>query len=118
MVAASPPVAAGSAAAGGSSSSEPEAMVTTTSASLGPRRTLLERNSVPEFLEQEAQAMLRRIDRVKPFVLQETMLPAAAPFPATLSAIERHLMADRRIPPAQVEDFARWSRAVRERSTA
>ncbi len=93
-------------------------MVTTTSASLGPRRTLLERNSVPEFLEQEAQAMLRRIDRVKPFVLQETMLPAAAPFPATLVAIERYLMADRRKLRAQVEGFVRWLRAEGERPTA
>jgi hypothetical protein len=59
-------------------------------------------------LAQEARAMLRRIDRVKPFALQETMLPAAAPMPATLVAIERYLIQDRTRLRNQVQEFIEW----------
>ena len=59
-------------------------------------------------LDQEARAMLRRIGRVKPFSLQETMLPAAALMPATLVAIERHLIDDRTKLRQQVEEFIQW----------
>lgn len=52
--------------------------------------------------------MLRRIGRVKPFSLQETMLPAAALMPATLVAIERYLIKDRRKLHQEVEGFIQW----------
>src|SRR4051794_23267272 len=61
-------------------------------------------------LEQDATAMLTRIDRVKPFALQETMLPAAALMPATLIAIERHLIDDRRRLRRQVQAYLHWLR--------
>ena len=43
-------------------------------------------------LEQEARALLTRLDRVKPFALQETMLPAAALSPAAQTGIEQYLI--------------------------
>src|SRR5262245_40742870 len=57
----SAPADAGCAAAGGSCSSEPDSMPTSAPASLAHW-----------LLNQEARAMLRRIDRVKPFSLLET----------------------------------------------
>jgi hypothetical protein len=47
-------------------------------------------------LEQEALALMTRLDKVKPFALHETMVPAAALHPALLSAIDRYLIDDRR----------------------
>ena len=47
-------------------------------------------------LEREARAMLARLDRVKPFAVQETMLPAAALSPAAQVGIERYLISGRR----------------------
>ena len=46
-------------------------------------------------LEQEARALLTRLGRVRPFALQETMLPAAALSPAAQIAIERFLIGNR-----------------------
>jgi hypothetical protein len=43
------------------------------------------------FLEQETRALLTRLERVKPFVLYETMVLAAAPSVAAQFAIERYL---------------------------
>lgn len=42
-------------------------------------------------LAEEARALLTRLARVKPFALQETMVPAAAPASDTQAALERHL---------------------------
>lgn len=47
-------------------------------------------------LEQEAEALLSRLGKVKPFALHETMVPAAALPPASLSAIDRYLIDGRR----------------------
>jgi len=47
-------------------------------------------------LEREARAMLARLDRVKPFAVQETMLPAAALSPAAQTGIEQYLLRGRR----------------------
>jgi hypothetical protein len=67
---------------------------------------------VPPFaswmLEQEARALLTRLARVKPFALQESMLPAAALLPESQVAIERFLVAGRRQLRALVGDFLRW----------
>lgn len=54
--------------------------------------------------------MLRRIDRVKPFALVETMVPAAALMPATQVAIERHLVEGRAVLRHRVLGYLRWLR--------
>lgn len=48
-----------------------------------------------EFLAAETRALLTRVGRLRPFVLQETMLPAAVPAPATLVGIETLLLDER-----------------------
>jgi hypothetical protein len=68
--------------------------------------------SVERFLEQEARALLTRLARVKPFALQETMLPAAALSPAALIAIERLLVTGRYELREQVHGFLRWLRGA------
>lgn len=66
-------------------------------------------SSLPHWmLEQEARALLRRIDRIKPFSLQETMVPAAGLMPASLIAIERYLMEGRHRLRRQVTEYIRW----------
>ena len=59
-------------------------------------------------LDQEARALLTRLDRVKPFVLQETMVPAAALLPAAQVAIDRYLMRGRRVLREQVRAYLHW----------
>ena len=61
-------------------------------------------------LEQEARALLTRLDRVKPFALQETMVPAAGLLPVSQIAIERHLLRDRRALRHQVLEYVAWLR--------
>src|SRR5262249_25262457 len=61
-------------------------------------------------LEQEARALLTRLDRVKPFALQETMVPAAGLMPVSQTAIERHLLRDRRRLRDQVLEYLVWLR--------
>lgn len=65
---------------------------------------------VPTMLEQEARALLTRLARVKPFALQETMVPAAALSPAAHAAIEQHLLGGRREVRDQVMGYVRWLR--------
>ena len=59
-------------------------------------------------LEQEARALLTRLDRVKPFALQETMLPAAAISPAAQAGIEQYLMRGRRELRRRIHRYIRW----------
>ena len=47
-------------------------------------------------LAYETRAMLARLALVKPFALQESMLPAAALLPTAQVAIDRFLVAGRR----------------------
>ena len=54
--------------------------------------------------------MLTRLDRVKPFALQETMVPAAGLMPVSQTAIERHLLRDRRALRNQVLAYVAWLR--------
>jgi hypothetical protein len=61
-------------------------------------------------LEQEARALLRRLERVKPFALQETMVPAANFMPTAQIAIERYLMAGRKDLRRGVRGFISWIR--------
>jgi hypothetical protein len=59
-------------------------------------------------LEQETRALLTRLASVRPFVLQETYVAAAALSPAALSGIERHLIAGRRDVRRRARAFLRW----------
>jgi hypothetical protein len=61
-------------------------------------------------LEQEARALLTRLDRVKPFVLQETMVPAAALMPIAQVAIDRYLIRGRRELRRRVLQYLHWLR--------
>lgn len=69
-------------------------------------------------LDQEARALLTRLGRVKPFALQETMLPAASLSPAALIAIERLLVTGRYELRSQVHDYLRWLRRDGRTATA
>jgi len=62
----------------------------------------------PWLLEQEARALLTRLDRVQPFALQQTMVPAAMPQPRTTAAIEQYLIDGRRRLRPQVLEFIGW----------
>ncbi len=64
-------------------------------------------------LEQEARAMLARLARVKPFAMQESMLPAANLLPQSQSAIESYLSGGRRQLHALVDEFLGWLRSPR-----
>ena len=63
-------------------------------------------------LEQEARALLTRLALVKPFVVHETCLPAAALSPEAVWGIEQHLIAGRRDVHAAAQAFIRWIRAA------
>jgi hypothetical protein len=59
-------------------------------------------------IEQEALALLSRLDRVRPFAVHETMVPAAALAPPAQSAVERFLLGGRRALQQRVHAFLRW----------
>ena len=61
-------------------------------------------------LEQASHALVTRVARIKPFSLQETMLPAAALLPEALTAIELFLIAGRRELSDEIEHYRRWLR--------
>ncbi|MDH5339977.1 MAG: hypothetical protein OEW22_09395 [Rubrivivax sp.] len=65
-----------------------------------------------EFLGHEARALLARLDRMQPFVLSETMVPAANLSPAAQRAIDHHLWQARRRLHAQglafIAELPRW----------
>lgn len=61
-------------------------------------------------IEQEALALLSRLDGVKPFSLLETMLPAAALSPVAQSAIDRFLVEERGALRGDVNRFVTWLR--------
>ena len=69
-------------------------------------------------LEQEARSLLTRLGRVKPFALQETMLPAAGLAPAALIAIERFLVGGRYTLRQEALDYLRWLEGALEKSSA
>lgn len=60
------------------------------------------------FLSQEARALATRLDRVKPFVLQETMVPAAALLPDAQVGIERALTRGRGELHRSIDRFLSW----------
>jgi hypothetical protein len=59
-------------------------------------------------LDQEARALLTRLDRLRPYALHMPMVPAAAVSPAAQAAIEGHMVRGRRRLRALVHDFRRW----------
>jgi len=59
-------------------------------------------------LDQEARALLARLGRVKPFVLNEPMLLAASLLPPAQIAIERFLAKGRRDLKGRGQDFLDW----------
>ena len=61
-------------------------------------------------LEQEARALLARLNRVKPFALQETMLPAAALLPAAQTGIEQYLLRGRHELRERIHRYIQWLR--------
>ncbi len=61
-------------------------------------------------LEQEARALLTRLGRIRPFALQETMVPAAALTPTAQLAIERFLIGGRYAVRNEVLAYLRWLR--------
>jgi hypothetical protein len=69
------------------------------------------------FLEHEARALLTRLDRVQPFALRNTMVPAASLVPISQIAIERYLIRGRRRLREQVRSYIRWLRAAARLAT-
>jgi hypothetical protein len=68
------------------------------------------RRAAAHALTQEMRAMLTRVARVRPFALQETMVPAAALTPQAQIAIERLLLGGRRELLAAGRSYIRWLR--------
>lgn len=60
------------------------------------------------WLAQEARALLTRLDRIRPFVLHETMVLAAAPSLAAQMAIERYLVNGRQELRGRIKAFLHW----------
>jgi hypothetical protein len=69
-------------------------------------------------IEQEALALLARLDSVKPFSLLETMLPAAALSPVAQAAIDRFLVAERGALRRDVNAFVSWLRGTGRAASA
>jgi hypothetical protein len=59
----------------------------------------------------EAEAMLTRVDRVMPFALHETMVPAASISPEALTQVESFLVQGRRVLRARLERYLAWVRS-------
>ncbi|MFC3282952.1 hypothetical protein [Litchfieldella rifensis] len=60
------------------------------------------------FLAREARALLARVGQLEPFSLNTPAVPAAALSPATMRAIEAHLIQERRELHDEVQDFLAW----------
>jgi hypothetical protein len=65
-------------------------------------------NHAKTFLITETRALLARLALVKPFALQESMLPAAALLPASQIAIEKFLVTGRRELRHLLHAFLQW----------
>lgn len=68
-------------------------------------------------LEQEARALLTRLERVKPFALHEPMLPAASISPMAQTAIEQYLLQGRKELRRRVQRYIGWLRGPESRRT-
>lgn len=61
-----------------------------------------------QLLQQEAYALLNRLSKIKPFALQETMVPAAAPSISAQVAVERFLVSGRNELQRMVNGYLSW----------
>src|SRR5262245_52118467 len=61
-------------------------------------------------LAQEARALLMRLARLRPFVLNMPMVPAAAISPAAMAVIESHMRQARQRLRGYVRAYLRWLR--------
>ena len=68
-------------------------------------------------LAEETRALLTRLERIKPFVLTETMVPAAAPSLAAQTAIEQFLARGRQALRLLAGDYLRWLHSPEARRT-
>lgn len=59
-------------------------------------------------LEEEARALMTRLDRIKPFALLEPMVPAASLYPNAQSAIEQAMVEGRRELRRLIRGFLAW----------
>src|SRR5215813_5413569 len=59
-------------------------------------------------LEEEARALMTRLDRIKPFALLEPMVPAAGLFPNAQSAIEQTMVEGRLELRRLIHGFLAW----------
>lgn len=64
--------------------------------------------SALRLLDHEARGLLTRLNRVKPFALQETMVAAAAVSQEAQTAIEQYLLAGRNEVRLKILEFIRW----------
>lgn len=64
--------------------------------------------STRQWVGDEARALLARLKRVRPLVLQETMTPAAAPERATQRGIEATLAGDQRRVRGEIGELLAW----------
>src|SRR5215470_14174945 len=69
-------------------------------------------------LEQESLALLTRRYRVRPFVLYETMVPAASPSAAATTAIHQYLAGNAREMHRMVLAFLSWIKGAVERGAS
>ena len=69
-------------------------------------------------LLHETRALLARLALVKPFALQEPMLPAAALLPAAEVAIDRFLLAGRRELRLRIGHYLTWLKAAGDEVSA
>jgi hypothetical protein len=69
-------------------------------------------------LAQEARALLTRLARIKPFALQDPMLPAAALLPTAQNAIEQYLIKGRRELRELIHAYQRWLQSQVGRSAS
>ena len=85
---------------------------------LPPRRRRPRRDLSTRFLVHEARALLTRLARVKPLVLNESTVQAAALLPPALVAIERYLAAGRAELRALAHAYLRWLQGPRGRQAS
>jgi len=74
-------------------------------APLQPTKVTPVNTSATSFLQHEAHALLARLQRIRPFALSETMVPAANLAPAAQRAIDHHLATGRELLRRQAIEF-------------
>ncbi|MBK8903637.1 MAG: hypothetical protein IPM53_20815 [Anaerolineaceae bacterium] len=70
------------------------------------------------WLSQEARALMTRLDRIRPFVLHETMVLAAAPSLAAQTAIEQYLVYGRQELRDRINHFLAWLQSAQGQTSS